>query len=136
MYNQSLLEGTLPEDWNTANVSAIFKKGVKAMASNYRPVSLACIICKVLESLVRDHIMSHMTRNRLFSNAQYRFIPGRSTVMQLIRVLDDWTQTLDEGAVWMLSTWTFKKRLIPSPTEGYYISYQDTVSPGTYTSMD
>ena len=95
MYNQSLLEGTLPEDWNTANVSAIFKKGVKAMASNYRPVSLTCIICKVLESLVTGH----MTRNRLFSNAQYGFIPRRSTVMQLIRVLDDWTQTLDEGAV-------------------------------------
>ena len=97
IYNQSLLEGTLPEDWKTANVSAIFKNGVKAMASNYRPVSHTCIICKVLESLVREHIMSHMTRNRLFANAQYGFIPRRSTVMQLLRVLDDWTQTLDEG---------------------------------------
>ena len=97
IYNQTLSEGTVPEDWKTANVSAIYKKGNKAVAGNYRPVSLTCIICKVLESIVRERIMCHMTRNRLFSEAQYGFIPGRSTVMQLLRVLDDWTQTLDEG---------------------------------------
>ena len=31
------------QDWKTANVSAIFKKGDEAMASNYRPVSLICV---------------------------------------------------------------------------------------------
>ena len=78
-------------------MSAIFKKGNKAMASNYRPVRLTCI-CKVLGVTgKRSHYEPHDKKHLLFSNAQYGFIPRRSTVLQLLRVLDDWTQTLDEG---------------------------------------
>ena len=32
---------------------------------NYRPVSLMCVVCKVLESIVRDKLMFHMESNNL-----------------------------------------------------------------------
>jgi hypothetical protein len=67
------------------------------MASNYRPVSLTCILCKVLEKFVRDHIVNHMKRNTLFSPKQFGFISGRSTSLQLLYVLERWTKILDEG---------------------------------------
>jgi len=50
-----------------------------------------------MESLVRDHVMKFFISNKLFSNCQYGFIKGRSTVLQLLHILDKWTKLLDEG---------------------------------------
>lgn len=41
--------------------------------------------------------MAHMKRHNLISNKQYGFITGRSTMLQLIQVLDKWTEAIDEG---------------------------------------
>ena len=38
-----------------------------------------------------------MKDNGLFSQKQYGFISGRSTVLQLIKVLDEWTSEMDKG---------------------------------------
>ena len=65
------------------------------MASNYRPVSLTSIVCKCLEQIVRDRIIKFMKNEGLFSNRQYGFI--RSTSLQLLKVLDKWTEALDSG---------------------------------------
>ena len=97
IFNQSVQSGKIPEDWRTANISAIYKKGDKKNASNYRPVSLTSVVCKILETLIRDHITSHMKRNKLFSNKQFGFISGRSTTLQLLNVMNIWTKALDEN---------------------------------------
>ena len=98
IFNISLVTGQVPDEWKTANVTAIYKnKGKKTIAGNYRPVSLTCILCKVLESLVREHVMGFMQIHKLFSNKQFGFLSSRSTTLQLLRVLDDWTRILDEG---------------------------------------
>jgi len=90
-------EKKLPTDWTLENISAIFKKGSKLDASNYRPISLTCICCKILESIKRDHIVQFFVSNVMFSNKQYGFIKGRSTVQQLLKVLDEWTEKLENG---------------------------------------
>ena len=41
--------------------------------------------------------MAHMKSYGLFSEKQYGFISGRSTVLQLIKVLDRWTEAVDIG---------------------------------------
>ncbi len=38
-----------------------------------------------------------MKENMLFSLCQYGFITGRSTTLQLLKVLDDWTEIRDNG---------------------------------------
>jgi hypothetical protein len=80
IFKQSLDKGKLPSDWKTALVSAIFKKGNKSLASNYRQVSLTSVVCKIL-----------------FTKRQYGFISVRSTSLQLLEVLDKWTEALDNG---------------------------------------
>jgi len=50
-----------------------------------------------MESLVRDVMIAHMRRNNLLSNRQYGFIKGRSTTLQLLKVLDTRAEILDRG---------------------------------------
>ena len=98
LFNKSITEGQLPDDWKQAKVSAIFKrKGNRKKAGNYRPVSLTCTMCKILEGCIRDHIVEHMRVNNIFSKQQFGFIKGRSTVLQLLNVMDSWTMALDNG---------------------------------------
>ena len=97
IFKTSIRSGTLPDEWKLANVTAIHKNGHRQMAGNYRPVSLTSVVCKVLESIVRERVINHMKSNKLFSNKQFGFIGGRSTKLQLLRVIDEWTGILDNG---------------------------------------
>jgi ribonucleases P/MRP protein subunit RPP40 len=60
-------------------------------------LSLTSVICKLMESLIRDQIMEHFLLHKLFSDKQYGFISYRSTVLQLLKILDDWTNALEQG---------------------------------------
>lgn len=97
IFECSLATKLLPEDWKLGNITPIFKKGKKSCVNNYRPVSLTCVLCKLLESIIRDHIIEHLTSNKLFSEKQFGFIKGRSTVTQLLEILDKWTDWLESG---------------------------------------
>lgn len=57
------------------------------------------IISKVMESLVRDHIMNHMLTNPLLFNYQFGFVHRISTVLQLLQVLEECIEILDSGIV-------------------------------------
>ena len=92
----SLRQGTLPRDWKKSTITAIHKKGSKSQISNYRPISLTSVCCKVLESIIRDNIMSYFNVHKLFSPNQFGFIPGRSAMIQLLTVMDKWTEGLEE----------------------------------------
>ena len=67
------------------------------MAENYRPVSLTSIVCKLLESVVREAVLDHLCCNDLLSNKQFGFIGGRSTTLQLLTFLDECVKTLARG---------------------------------------
>jgi hypothetical protein len=99
IFNKSINTGIMPEDWKTANVTPIFKKGSKSDPANYRPVSLTSVCCKLLESLIRDRLMHHLETNGLIEGSQHGFVPGRSCATNLIEYLDFVTRTLDEGGV-------------------------------------
>ena len=95
IFNKSLDETKLPEDWKLAHIASIFKKGKKLLADNYRPVSLLSIVCKIFEKIIRAHLMEHLEKNEILVIEQFGFLPGRSSQLQLLRVLDDFTKTID-----------------------------------------
>ena len=97
LFQLSYKLGKLPEEWKLGHITAVYKKGNKSDPSNYRPISLTCIICKIMESIIRDHIMKFFFDNSYFSTKQYGFIKGRSTVLQLLKIMDEWTTQLDYG---------------------------------------
>ena len=83
-YNFQLFFASLPQDWRHASVSPICKrKGSVNDISNYRPISYTSISGKILEFLVKEHLLTHFMANGLISNAQFGFLPGRSTTSDL-----------------------------------------------------
>ena len=97
LFNFSLQEGKLPSDWKKGEITAIFKKGSKMEPGNYRPVSLTCVLCKVLESFVRDGMVNHLSDNNLYAECQHGFRRARSCVTQLLLVMERLTKYFDEG---------------------------------------
>jgi len=97
IFNKSYESRRLPLDWRSANISAIYKKGSKNDVSNYRPISLTSVSCKIFESILRDNIIKHFQVNKLFTSKQFGFIKGKSTVLQLPQILDDWALHLENG---------------------------------------
>jgi hypothetical protein len=83
IYQRSMDEGEVPEDWRTANVTPIFKKGEKSDPGNYRPISLTSVCCKVLESIIRDDLMGHLLENKLLHPSQHRFMARKSCTTNL-----------------------------------------------------
>ena len=77
--------------------TAIFKKGNKMSPNNYRPVSLTCILCKVLESFVRDVVQDHMERLKLYCKCQHGFRKGKSCITQLLDVMNDFSNFINDG---------------------------------------
>ena len=96
VFQKSVDSGIVPEQWKKAHVTPILKKGDQSLPSNYRPISLTCIACKLLESLMKDHIDHHMKVNNLATKSQYGFTCGRSTKTNLIDCMEEWTKALDD----------------------------------------
>ena len=95
--NKSIMEGRLPNEWKEAHITPIHKKGPKTSPGNYRPVSLTSVVGKLMESIVRDKLVSHMMENQLFCDAQHGFVPGRSCMTQLLVTLELWSEMMDVG---------------------------------------
>ncbi len=117
VFRKSLTESLLPQDWKKSHVTPIHKGGSKSKTSNYRPVSLTAIVCKIMESIVRDALMKHMKENNLLSNCQHGFIPGRSCVTQLLLMMDMWTRILDDHGTIDVTYLDFRKAFDTVPHE-------------------
>ena len=97
MFNVSLSEGVVPSDWKTAVVTPIFKKGDPQKASQYRPVSLTSVVCKVLERIIREQFVKYLIENDIIPKEQHGFLSKKSTTTNLLECLDKWTQNFDNG---------------------------------------
>jgi len=97
IFQESYSQGLLPADWKKANIVPIFKKGSKTDANNYRPVSLTSVPCKIMESIIKDAMLSYIESNDLITEHQHGFVSGRSCLTNLLEVLESWTRILDSG---------------------------------------
>jgi hypothetical protein len=73
LFNMSVSRGEVPLGWKTATVCPIFKKGTRKDRGNYRQVSLTSVVCKLLESIIKDKITEHLIENNLIRNTQHGF---------------------------------------------------------------
>ena len=95
IYNETLAQGTVPDDWRQANVAPIFKKGEKYDAASYRQVSLTCICCKILEYIIVSNINKHLALESILADCQHGFLSQRSCEIQLVQLFHDLVSNLD-----------------------------------------
>ena len=92
-----------------ANITAIFEKGDKSSANNYRPVSLTSIVCKILESIIRDLIQEFFESNNLYTACQHGFRSNKSCTSQLLEVVEDFSILIDDAETFDTIYLDFKK---------------------------
>ena len=98
VFNMSLQEGIVPLQWKEANIIPLFKKGSRNKSVNYRPVSLTSVICKVLETIIRDHMMDFLIKHKLINPSQHGFLKARSCLTNLLCFFEEITIWVDEGS--------------------------------------
>ena len=82
LLSTSISTCTIPDEWKVHQITPVFKKGDKTNVVNYRPISLLCIISKVLESIVYDKVAPFI-RPLLFKQ-QFGALKHRSCLTQLL----------------------------------------------------
>ena len=95
IFKQSYNTGKLPNDWLQALVTPIHKKSLKSDPANYRPISLTCIICAVMEHIIVSNIWKHLHKHDIILHFQHGFQSGLSCESQLIETVHDWMTALD-----------------------------------------
>ena len=95
IYNESLAQGTVLDNWRQANVAPVFKKGEKYNAAYYRLVSLTCICCKTLEHIIVSNINKHLAFESILADCQHGFRSQRSCETQLVQFYHDMVGNLD-----------------------------------------
>ena len=94
-FTQSLQTGNLPGDWLSADVSPILRKGDRGLASNYRPISLTCVCCKLMEQILVRHMLRHFDDENIISDKRHGFRKGHFCETQLITAVNNLLATGD-----------------------------------------
>ncbi|VDH93334.1 Hypothetical predicted protein [Mytilus galloprovincialis] len=95
MMNIIWQKGELPTEWKMADVKFLRKPGKTSYysSSSYRPISLTCIICKLMERVILERIVAYIEGHRLIDLTQEGFRKNHSTTNALLRLV----QTIADG---------------------------------------
>ena len=89
MWTESLKCGIVPTFYKKQVIAPVFKKGSRATAENYRPISLTAHEVKVFERVLRNRIVDFLEDNSLISCKQHGFRKGKSCLTQLLKHYDN-----------------------------------------------
>ena len=95
LFRASLHQSALPEDWKTTLVTPLFKRGNRSDPSDYFPISLTSVCCKVLEHIIYSNIASHLESYNVLSSSQFGFRAMHSAEQQLLCTTHDFALNLN-----------------------------------------
>ncbi len=97
MFNLSLQTAQFPEEWRRAIITPVAKSPRTTDPRQFRPISLTSVVCKILETILKEKLLSHLSQLSLLTTRQHVFLPRRSTVTNLLSVEEKVTRWFDEG---------------------------------------
>ena len=98
LFERSMLFIFVSSVWKVAKIVPILKKGNPLKVNNYRPISHTSTISKVMERIINDNILSHLSTNNLIGRHQFRFQKQCSTITKLIDCYSDWSSAINDGS--------------------------------------
>ena len=96
MYTSFMSIGRLPKEWSQAIVTPVHKGGNSSDVSNYRPISLTSVACKVMERIITNDLLLYLREHNVISKHQHGFLSRRSTSTNLLETLQDWTIAIND----------------------------------------
>jgi len=97
LFNYSVQNGVIPDEWKCSNIVPIPKSSHKALACNYRQISLLSTVSKILEKHIYNLVFAHVETSCPLSPSQWGFLPGRSTGSALLTVTDECHRILEQS---------------------------------------
>ena len=97
IFNKSLADSVVPDDWKLANVVPIHKKGNRELVENYRPISLTSVVCRIMEKVVKYELTGFLNSYKLIRKSQHGFTKNRSCLTNLLEYLEYVTSIVDSG---------------------------------------
>ena len=109
--------GQMPREWAHAIVTPIYKCGSASAPSNYRPISLTCVSCKLMERVIASNVLTYLRQHGVINKQQHGFLKGRLTSSDLLESINDWTLAINnkQSVVWW-PILTLRRPSTPSPT--------------------
>ena len=104
-------------------MTAIFKKGEKFKASNYRPVSLTSICCKIQEHVITSNVLKHLDEHNILTDCQHGFRARRSCETQLLTLAQELLAGLDKKHQHDLIILDFSKAFDPIFHAGFSMTH-------------
>ena len=111
LFEKTLQTGQLPPDWKKGTSMSLIQKGDKTEPSNYRPISLTCNLCKVMEHIIASNLSKHLNKHNILYELQHGFREKRSCETQLIQLVEDFGRQLSLGKQTDLILLDFSKAL-------------------------
>ena len=97
LFNKCLHKSKFPSTWKIAHVNPVYKTGAKESCSNYRPISLLSCVGKVFERCIHKHVYDFLKAHNIITPLQSGFIPGDSTVNQLLSTYHELCTSFEKG---------------------------------------
>ena len=95
IFNLSFSTGQHPNILKISKTIPIYKKGLRLLVSNYRPISLLSNLNKILEKIVHDRIYKFLEDFQCIYSLQFGFRKKHSTSHALIDITETIRQALD-----------------------------------------
>ena len=99
LYNNILDSGIFPDKWKIATITPIPKVSCAMNPTDLRPISLLPVPGKLLEKYLTSKIETHLEENQFFTENQYGFRKGKSTVGAMTKFLDDIVCSLNDSKI-------------------------------------
>ena len=88
LFNQTIAEHDYPDALKLTKVIELFKKKDRTLPKFYRPISLLPILAKLLDTLINNQLMQHLTTQNIIYPTQYAFRPNSNTTLALQTIID------------------------------------------------
>ena len=94
-FNEAICSSKFPATFKFANVTPVFKEGIRNLKDNYSPISILPIISKIFEKLVCRQLSNHF--NDIFSKFQCGFRKCFNARHCLLLMIDKWKKAVDNN---------------------------------------
>ncbi|XP_065650683.1 uncharacterized protein LOC136078800 [Hydra vulgaris] len=88
LYNKGLSKGSTPTAWKQSYVTPLFKKESRLDVTNYRPVPITSVPCKVMEKIFREQMTKYLKKTSRISHNQHGFMSKKGCTSNLPESVD------------------------------------------------